>query len=350
VTAAPSSDRFLRACRREPVDRTPVWFMRQAGRYLPEYRTVRGDGDILATCRDPETVVELTLQPLRRMSLDAAIVFSDIMVPLAAVDVPVRIEPGRGPIVGDPIRDAAGVARLRPLEPETDVPEVLEAIRLLVKELDVPLIGFAGGPFTLASYLVEGGPSRTHERTKALMLSEPELWERLMRALVDVVVPHLRAQVAAGAAALQVFDSWIGALDPDDYVRCVAPWTSRVFAALDDLDVPSIHFGVGTGELLGSMREAGGDVLGVDWRTPLDAAWERVGSDRAVQGNLDPAALLAPWDVVERKTLDVLTRAGGRDGHVFNLGHGVLPGTDPDTLERVVDLVHERTARTGNAR
>jgi uroporphyrinogen decarboxylase len=345
VTAAPPSDRFLRACRREPVDRTPVWFMRQAGRYLPEYRALRGDGDILATCRDPHTVVELTQQPLRRMPLDAAIVFSDIMVPLAAVGVPVRIEPGRGPVVDEPVRDEGGVARLRPLEPEADVPEVLEAIRLLVKELDVPLIGFAGGPFTLASYLVEGGPSRTHERTKALMLGEPSTWDRLMAALVDVIAPHLRAQVASGAAALQVFDSWVGALDPDDYVRSVAPWTGRVFAAVADLGVPTIHFGVGTGELLATMRDAGGDVLGVDWRTPLDAAWGRVGADRAVQGNLDPAALLAPWDVVERKALDVLTRAAGREGHVFNLGHGVLPGTDPDVLARVVDLVHERTAR-----
>jgi uroporphyrinogen decarboxylase len=324
--------------------------MRQAGRYLPEYRARRGDGDILATCRDPDTVVELTMQPLRRMPVDAAIVFSDIMVPLAAVGVPVRIEPGRGPVVDAPVRDAAGVARLRPLEPEADVPEVLEAIRLLVKELDVPLIGFAGGPFTLASYLVEGGPSRTHERTKALMLGEPATWDRLMRALVDVVVPHLHAQAAAGAGALQLFDSWIGALDRDDYARCVAPWTAEVFAALGDLDVPTIHFGVGTGELLASMRDAGGDVLGIDWRTPIDDAWDRVGRDRAVQGNLDPAALLAPWDVIERKTLDVLARAAGRDGHVFNLGHGVLPGTDPATLARVVELVHERTGREGAER
>ncbi|HEY7666781.1 MAG TPA: uroporphyrinogen decarboxylase [Actinomycetota bacterium] len=347
MTAAPSSDRFLRACRREPVDRTPVWFMRQAGRYLPEYRERRGAGDILETCRDPETIVELTLQPLRRMPLDAAIVFSDIMVPLAAIGVPVRIEPGRGPVVDAPIRDRAAIARLRGLEPEEDVPEVLEAVRLLVKELDVPLIGFAGGPFTLASYLVEGGPSRGHERTKALMLGDPQGWDRLMAALVDVVLPHLRAQVGAGAAALQVFDSWIGALDPDDYARGVQPYATRIFEGLRDLAVPTIHFGVGTAELLGSMRRAGGDVIGVDWRTPLDDAWGRIGRDRAVQGNLDPAALLAPWDVVERKTLDVLARAGGADGHVFNLGHGVLPATDPGLLGRVVDLVHERTERKG---
>jgi uroporphyrinogen decarboxylase len=220
-------------------------------------------------------------------------------------------------------------------------------VRLLVKELDVPLIGFAGGPFTLASYLVEGGPSRGHERTKALMLGDPQGWDRLMAALVDVVLPHLRAQVGAGAAALQVFDSWIGALDPDDYARGVQPYATRIFEGLRDLAVPTIHFGVGTAELLGSMRRAGGDVIGVDWRTPLDDAWGRIGRDRAVQGNLDPAALLAPWDVVERKTLDVLARAGGADGHVFNLGHGVLPATDPGLLGRVVDLVHERTERKG---
>jgi len=345
VSAAPSADRFLRACRREPVDRTPVWFMRQAGRYLPEYRKLRGEGDVLATCRDPEAVVELTLQPLRRMPVDAAIVFSDIMVPLAAIGVPVRIEPGRGPVVDAPVRDAAAISRLRPLEPEADVPETLEAIRLLVKELDVPLIGFAGGPFTLASYLIEGGPSRTHERTKALMLGEPSAWNRLMSALADVVVAHLRAQVEAGAAALQIFDSWIGALEPGDYAGSVAPWTGRIMSGIAGLGVPVIHFGVGTGELLPAMRDVGGDVLGVDWRTPLDAAWERIGPGRAVQGNLDPAALLAPWDVIERKSLDVLERAAGRDGHVFNLGHGVLPATDPAILARVVDLVHERTER-----
>jgi uroporphyrinogen decarboxylase len=348
VTAvSTSTNRFLRACRREPVDRTPVWFMRQAGRYLPEYRARRGDGDILVTCRDPDTVVELTMQPLRRMAVDAAILFSDIMVPLAGVGVPVLIEPGRGPVIDDPVRDAGGVARLRPLEPELDVPEVLEATRLAVKELAVPLIGFAGGPFTLASYLIEGGPSRTHERAKALMLGEPALWGRLMDALVAVVLPHLRAQVVAGAAALQVFDSWVGALDPDDYERAVLPHTSRIFEGVRDLGVPTIHFGIGTGELLPLMRRAGGDVIGVDWRTPIDVARERVGEGIAIQGNLDPSACLARWDVVERKALAVLERAAGRDGHVFNLGHGVLPATDPGTLARLVDLVHDRTERKG---
>jgi uroporphyrinogen decarboxylase len=350
MSADPSpefNDRFLRACRRQPVDHTPVWFMRQAGRYLPEYRELRRGRDMLETCRTPDLAVEITLQPLRRMPLDAAILFSDIMVPVAALGVDVRIEEGVGPVVDSPIRSAADVARLRPLEPEASIPFVLESIRLLRKELTVPLIGFAGAPFTLASYLVEGGPSRNHERTKALMHTDPAAWRALMSALGDATVAYLRAQAEAGAQALQVFDSWAGALDPDDYERHVLPVMRDVFGRLADLDVPLIHFGVGTGELLASMRAAGATVVGVDWRVPLDVAWERVGFDCAVQGNLDPAACLGPWDVVEAKAVDVLRRAAGRAGHVFNLGHGVLPETPPETLERLVDLVHERTAREG---
>ena len=336
------NDRLLRALRCEPVDRTPVWFMRQAGRYLPEYRDLRGERDILETCRVPELVVEITLQPLRRMPLDAAIVSSDIMVPLAAIGVPVRIEPGRGPIVERPIRTAEDVSALRALEPAADEPYVLEAIRTLRGELDVPLIGFAGAPFTLASYLVEGGPSRNHVRTKALMHAEPHLWARLMERLTAIIRAHLLAQVEAGAQAVQVFDSWVGALDPSDYERFVQPWMPALF---EGLDVPAIHFGVGTGELLTLMREAGGDAIGVDHRVPLDSAWERIGADRAIQGNLDPAVCLASWTAVERKALEVLERAAMRDGHVFNLGHGVLPQTPVENLQRLVDLVHERTGR-----
>ena len=341
------NDRFLRACRREPVDRTPVWFMRQAGRYLPEYRTLRGERDILETCKDPALVVEVTLQPLRRMDLDAAIVFSDIMVPLAGIGVPVRIEPGRGPVVDVPVRTAADIDRLRPLEPERDVPELLEALRLLRGELQVPLIGFAGAPFTLASYLVEGGPSKQYERTKALLLGDPVAWDRLMERLTDIAVAHLLAQAGAGAQALQVFDSWVGALHPDLYRRAVLPHMRTLFSRVADAGVPLIHFGVGTGELLPLMAEAGADVMGVDARTPLDAAWDRVGgpSSRAVQGNLDPAALLAPWEAVEREALGVLAAADGRDGHIFNLGHGVLPSTPPETLERLVDFVHIASER-----
>jgi uroporphyrinogen decarboxylase len=345
VSLGLSNDRFLRACRLEPVDRTPVWFMRQAGRYLPEYRALRGDRDILEACNDPGSVVELTLQPIRRMPLDAAILFSDIMVPLAAVGVDVRIEPGLGPVVDPPFRSDADLRRLRTLDPDVDLQHVVEAIRRLRKELEVPLIGFAGAPFTLASYLIEGGPSRHFERTKALMHSDPGTWDELMRALVEIVVPHLRAQVDAGAQALQIFDSWVGALDHDDYRRRVQPHVSSLFAALADLRVPTIHFGVGTGELLPLMAEAGGDVIGLDWRVPLDAGWERVGHQLGVQGNLDPSVLSSPWEVVERKTLEILRRAGERPGHVFNLGHGVLPDTDPVTLRRVVELVHESTER-----
>ena len=337
---SPAADRFLRACRREAVDRTPVWFMRQAGRYLPEYRALREGKDILEACRSPELAVEITLQPLRRMPLDAAILFSDIMVPVAALGAGVRIVDGVGPVVDEPLRGEADLRRLRDrLEPETDVGFVLEAIRLLRKELTVPLIGFAGAPFTIASYLVEGGPSRNHERTKGLMWSEPETWNRLMEILAGVTSTYLRAQADAGAQALQIFDSWAGALDPEDYARFVLPVMHGIFGSLSDLDVPLIHFGVGTGELLPQMRDAGATVVGVDWRVPLDVAWDRVG-DAAVQGNLDPAACLAPWDVVERKAAGVLRRADGRRGHVFNLGHGVLPQTAPETLQRLVDLVH----------
>jgi uroporphyrinogen decarboxylase len=330
------------------VDRTPVWFMRQAGRYLPEYRELRGGRDILETCKDAEVVAEITMQPLRRMPLDAAILFSDIMVPLAAIGVPVRIEPGRGPVVTPPIRTAADVERLRPLEPEADIPELLDAIRLLRERLHVPLIGFAGAPFTLASYLLEGGPSKNHEKTKAVLFGEPEVWDGLMRRLVDIVSAHLIAQTQAGAQVLQLFDSWVGALHPDVYRRAVQPHVRAVFDRLAPLGVPTIHFGVGTGALLPLMAEAGGTAIGIDFKTPLDTGWESVGGprERAVQGNLDPSALLAPWERTEPEVRAVLAAAGERDGHVFNLGHGVLPGTDVAQLQRVVDLVHADTERT----
>jgi uroporphyrinogen decarboxylase len=345
VTGLLPNDRLLRALRRRPVDRTPVWFMRQAGRSLPEYRARRGDADILETCRRPDEVVELTLQPLRRMPLDAAILFSDIMVPLHAIGVPIRIETGRGPVIEPPFRDASGLERLRPLEPETDEPYVAEAVRLLVKELEVPLIGFAGAPFTLASYLIEGGPSRTFARTKALLFTEPAVFDRLLGVLADIVVAHLRAQVDAGVHAVQLFDSWAGVLDRDDYRGMVVPHTARVFEAIAGTGVPAIHFGVGTSHLLDLMRDAGGDAIGIDHRLPLDEAWAVIGYDRAIQGNLDPAVLLGYWDAVERKAEDVLSRAALRDGHVFNLGHGVLPDTPVEHLQRLVDLVHAETER-----
>ena len=320
--------------------------MRQAGRHLPEYRELRGDTDVLTLCRTPELAAEIALLPVRRYDVDAAILFCDIMVPLAGIGLEVQIVKNQGPTVAEPFRDDRDLARLRPLEPEVDVPYVLETIKLLRKELRIPLIGFAGAPFTMASYLIEGGPSRDHVRTKALMHREPKTWDRLMSALGDLVLTFLRHQVEAGAQAVQLFDSWAGTLGPDDYERFVLPTSRRILAGLEDLEVPRIHFGVGTGELLALMRAAGADVVGVDWRTPIDVAWERIGPAAGVQGNLDPAACLGPWESVERKATDVLRKVGGRPGHVFNLGHGVLPETSPEILARLVDLVHERTART----
>jgi uroporphyrinogen decarboxylase len=332
---------FLRACRLRPGDRVPVWFMRQAGRSLPEYRALRGDGSILEAIAHPELAAELTLQPVRRYGVDAAILFSDIVVPVASIGFGVDVVPGVGPVVDSPFSGRADLGRLRPLEPEKDIPYVLDAVRLVVQELDVPLIGFAGGPFTVASYLIEGGPSRTYARTKTLMRTDPPTWSQLAELLADLALASLRAQVLAGATAIQLFDSWIGVLSPDDYRDLVLPATRRIFTGLADLGVPRIHFGVGTGELLSLMAAAGADVVGVDWRVPLEAARQRVGPGRAVQGNLDPASCLAPWDVVAPQARKVLAEAEGRPGHVFNLGHGVLPETDPDVLHRIVDLVHE---------
>jgi uroporphyrinogen decarboxylase len=345
---APGSPRladapFLRACRRQPVDHTPVWFMRQAGRSLPEYRAARGTGSILGAIAQPDLAAEVSLQPLRRYGVDAAILFSDIVVPVHAIGFGVDVVPGRGPVIERPFRGPADLERLRPLEPGTDVPYVIETVRLLRAELEpqgVPLIGFAGAPFTVASYLVEGGPSRTFAKVKALMHGEPELWAALLARLADMAVAFLRAQVEAGASALQLFDSWAGWLSPAEYERFVLPSTRAVLAGLGDLDVPTILFGVGTGELLGLMATAGADVIGVDWRVPLSEARRRVGPDHAVQGNLDPAVCLAPYPVVAEAARAVLSEAGSAPGHIFNLGHGVLPETDPDVLAGVVELVH----------
>jgi uroporphyrinogen decarboxylase len=316
--------------------------MRQAGRSLPEYRAARGPGSVLDAIRRPELAAELTLQPVRRYGVDAAILFGDIVVPVAAVGFGVDVEQGRGPVVDPPFRGEEDLARLRPLDPEADTPYVLETVAMVARELEplgVPLIGFAGAPFTVASYLIEGGPSRLYARTKALMRGDPGLWAALLDALADMALATLRAQVGAGASAVQLFDSWAGTLSAADYSRSVLPATRKVLAGLADLDVPRIHFGVGTGELLALMAGAGTEVIGVDWRVPLDEARRRVGPGLAVQGNLDPVTCLAPWDVVAAETRDVLRRGGGT-GHVFNLGHGVLPETDPDVLGRVVDLVH----------
>jgi uroporphyrinogen decarboxylase len=336
---------FVRACRREPVPYTPVWYMRQAGRSLPEYRELRAGVPMLESCTRPDLITEITLQPVRRFPVDAAVLFSDIVVPLKAIGVGIDIKPGVGPVLDSPVRTPADLEQLRPLEP-TDVPYVTEAVGALVDELGAtPLIGFAGAPFTLASYLIEGGPSRHHDQTRALMYGEPALWHALMSRLTAITVSFLEIQVSAGAAALQLFDSWVGALAPADYREFVLPYTSQIFAALAAYDVPRIHFGVGTGELLGLMRDAGADVVGVDWRVRLDEAATRVAPGTALQGNLDPAVLLAPWDVAAARARDVLTQARAAESHIFNLGHGVLPATDPGQLARLTDLVHEESAR-----
>ncbi|MEU8826568.1 uroporphyrinogen decarboxylase [Streptomyces sp. NPDC048636] len=343
---ATADSAFLRACRREPVPHTPVWFMRQAGRSLPEYRKVREGTAMLESCMRPDLVTEITLQPVRRHQVDAAIYFSDIVVPLKAIGLDLDIKPGVGPVVERPIRSRADLERLRPLEPD-DVKYVTEAIGMLVGELgSTPLIGFAGAPFTLASYLVEGGPSRNHEHTKALMYGDPELWAELLDRLADITAAFLKVQIEAGASAVQLFDSWVGALAPADYRRSVMPASAKVFDAVAGYGVPRIHFGVGTGELLGLLGEAGADVVGVDWRVPLDEAARRVGPGTALQGNLDPAVLFAPHEAVETKAAEVLDAARGLEGHIFNLGHGVLPTTDPDALTRLVEYVHTRTARS----
>ena len=334
---------LVRACRGEAVAHTPVWFMRQAGRSLPEYRKLREGIPMLESCFRSEFVTEITLQPVRRHGVDAAILFSDIVVPLKAIGVDLDIVAGVGPVVAKPIRERAHLDQLRDLTSE-DVAPVLEAVRELVAELGAtPLIGFAGAPFTLASYLVEGGPSRDHARTKSLMYGDPDLWHALCARLAAIAGEFLKLQVEAGASVVQLFDSWAGALSLRDYTEYVMPHSSAVLAAVATTGAPRIHFGVGTGELLGAMSAAGADVVGVDFRIPLHEAARRA-PGKPLQGNLDPATLFAPWAAIEAQVGAVLTDAEGLAGHVFNLGHGVLPDTDPDVLTRVVDLVHASTS------
>ncbi|MGL4744284.1 MAG: uroporphyrinogen decarboxylase [Dermatophilaceae bacterium] len=336
---------LIRATRGLAVPHTPVWFMRQAGRSLPEYRRVRAGVGMLESCRRPDLVTEITLQPVRRHGVDAAILFSDIVVPLAAVGVDLDIVPGVGPVVARPVRSHADLAALRDLVPE-DLPDITESVRLLTAELGgTPLIGFAGGPFTLASYLVEGGPSKNHEHTKALMHGDPALWHELCERLARISGAFLRVQVEAGASAVQVFDSWAGVLSRADYTRYVQRHSAAALAAVADLDVPRIHFGVGTGELLPLLGEAGAEVVGVDFRVSLADALARTRGRWALQGNLDPALLFAPWDAVGRRVREIVAEGRAAPGHLFNLGHGVLPDTDPGVLTRIVDLVHEVSAR-----
>ncbi len=334
---------FLKAARGEQVPHTPVWFMRQAGRSLPEYLRLREGIAMLDACLDPEMVVEITMQPVRRYGVDAAIFFSDIVLPLKAVGVDLDIKPGIGPVVAKPVRTLDDVAAIPDLTPE-HVPMITEAVQGLVGELasvngGTPLIGFAGAPFTVASYLVEGGPSKEHARTKAMMFGAPEVWDALMRKIAGIACAYLQVQVEAGASAVQLFDSWAGALTPADYAASVMPHSARVLEQVGRLGVPRIHFGVGTTNLLGLMGEAGADVVGIDWRTPLADGIARVG-DRAVQGNLDPSLVFAPTELMLERAGEIIKAGRSAKGHIFNLGHGVIPSTDPDQLARLTDFVH----------
>jgi len=338
---------LVRAARREPVERTPVWFMRQAGRSLPEYRRLRERYGFFEINGSAELTAEVTLQPVSRHGVDAAVVFADIVTPVAPMGIEVELVEGVGPVIAEPIRTAAAVARLRVPEPEESVAPVLDAIALVRAELasEQAVVGFCGGPFTVAGYLVEGRPSRDFALTKTLMYGEPGTWHALMEKLADAFSAYAIAQARHGADAVQLFDSWVGALSPGDYEEFVAPWSARILAALAAHGTPTIHFGTGASTLLPAMTAAGGDVIGLDWRIPLDEGWALVGDERGVQGNLDPAVLLGPWERVDSAARDVLSRAAGRPGHIFNLGHGVLPATDPDVLGRLRELVHAETVR-----
>jgi len=337
------NDRFLRACRREPVDCTPVWMMRQAGRYMSEYRALREKHSMLELCKTPELATQVTLQPLK-FGMDAAILFADILLPLEPMGAPFEFAKGEGPVIHAPVTSKADVDKLRIIEPG-ELGYVLDAIKMLKKELKVPLIGFAGAPFTLASYLVEGGKSSQFAKAKRFMYSEPETWSALMGKLAEVVRKFLHAQIDAGADAVQLFDSWVGQLSADDYRTYVLPHVAHILKDIEKRGVPVIHFGTGTYHLLEAQREAGGTVIGLDWRTPLTEGWKRVGDDRAVQGNLDPTVLLGPRALAEKHAARVLEQAGGKNGHVFNLGHGILPETPVATVEAVIDFVHRTSAR-----
>jgi uroporphyrinogen decarboxylase len=340
--------RMLATCRLQPVDATPVWFMRQAGRSFAEYRALRETYPILTLAKTPELCTRVTLMPVRELGVDGAVLFADIMLPLEGMGVSLEIQPDLGPVIHSPIRQLSDVQRLHALEPEHHVPFVLQTIRNLREELAdgrAAVIGFCGAPFTLACYLIEGRPSRDYTLAKALMLREPETWAALMDRLTDGMIRYLQAQVAAGADIVQVFDSWVGALAPDDYARFVLPWMRRIFDALRPLGAPSIAFSTGTASLLELIASAGSDLVSVDWRVRLTDAWRRIGQDKGIQGNLDPVRLLAGWDATVAGTRDILAQAGRRPGHIFNLGHGVMPETDPGLLKRLVDFVHMETAR-----
>lgn len=337
--------RMLAASRLDAVDATPIWFMRQAGRCLAEYRLMRERYELLTIAKTPELAAKVSLMPVERLQVDGAVVFADIMLPLEGMGVEFAIEAEVGPVVGHPLRTEAAIRRLRVVDAEEATPYVFEAVRLLRRELAgrAAVVGFAGAPFTLACYLVEGRPSRDFPRTKALMLGEPAVWQRLMETLTEVIVRYLHGQVAAGAQIVQLFDSWAGVLGPTDYERSILPYTTRVVSEIQARGVPVIHFSTGTSSLLELIARTGSRVVSVDWRERLDRAWARVGFDRGLQGNLDPSVMLAPWEVIRERAREILEQAAGRRGHIFNLGHGVLPETDPDALARLVDFVHTTT-------
>jgi uroporphyrinogen decarboxylase len=340
--------RFLAACHHRQPDTTPVWFMRQAGRCLSQYRELRERYDILTMAKTPELCAQVTLMPVKQLGVDAAVLYADIMLPLEAMGISFEIQPEIGPIIHNPVRTMQDVEALRIIDAEESTPYVMEAIRLVHSELEgkQAVIGFSGAPFTLACYVIEGRPSRDYGIAKSLMYGQPEVWQTLMNKLTEVVTRYLIAQINTGVDVVQLFDSWVGALGPSAYERFVQPYTQRIFEAVKQTGIPSIHFGTGTASLLEMMAEAGGDIISVDWRVDLDKAWARIGYDRGIQGNLDPTLLLTSWDVVEQGIYDVLQRANNRPGHIFNLGHGVLAPTNPDLLRRLVDTVHETTARS----
>jgi len=334
--------RFLAACNRQPTDATPVWFMRQAGRYMAEYRAIREKYTLIEICHHPEIAAEVTLQPVKALGVDAAILFADILLPAIPLGVGLEFAKGEGPILKNPVRNMDDVKNLRPVDAETDLGYVMDAIKILRGELtDVPLIGFCGAPFTVASYIVEGRSSREFLKTKTMMYSDPQTWHALMEKLTDVLIDYLSAQIRAGAQTVQVFDSWVGSLSPQDYETFVLPYSQKLLSAVKTDDVPVIHFGTNTTTLLPLMKQAGGDVLGLDWRLPLDDGWRILGDDVAVQGNLDPITLFAPLSEIKKRVHDILKRANGKPGHIFNLGHGILQNTPVDNVKAVVDMVHE---------
>jgi uroporphyrinogen decarboxylase len=340
------NERFLKACRLQPVDCTPVWFMRQAGRYMSEYRALRANHSLLELCQHSELAAEITLQPVNTLGVDAAIMFADILLPLIPMGINLEYAAGEGPVIHNPVRSTADIQALRLFDPREGLSYVMDTLRLVRRELagKIPVIGFAGAPFTLASYVIEGGSSRNYLRTKKMMYSDPSAWHALMDRLADVTVDYLTAQVEAGAQVVQLFDSWVGALSPDDYREYVLPYSQRIFRALKTSQVPTIHFATGTATLLKLMQEAGGDVIGVDWRTPIDWSRAILGDQTVIQGNLDPLALLAPRPELERRVRAVLKQAGSQPGHIFNLGHGILPETPVENVRAVVEMVHEWTS------